>query len=427
MALKQQSIDWREIIYRGVETQELDYKAAQNWVKLPRAGKAKFVRHALALANTKGGYIVVGVGEDENGNPTRFQGLSEEQLKSFDPSIVGQFINLYADPSIDVDVVRPQVDGKYYAILVIRPFSGLPHVCADHCAQELQQGMFYIRTPDARSRPAHRASELQKLVQRALRNQREVLGRMLRGVLYEGRQYAESDAEQEFLREYQQSERECCQWVGPKNLNQFCTLEVKAYPAVYNPDGRMLSDILSALHRIALPIPSEFPFLSAAHDDELFFTNHSLLGRSKDEPLKRFDFLQLYQSGLCHYTFNLTDGSENRALSYFVLARHIAGVLRLLGEYYSELGLDDELLTFSVSLKSTMGCRLIETGEPDEDHFKCHIPDIEVKKRRTVADLCSDTLPPAEKVIKEVCERFNYEASRHPKLRPYLRNLLSVS
>ena len=56
--------DWKSIICRGIESDELDYKAAQNWKLLTRAGRAKFVRHCIAMANTKGGYVVVGVGED---------------------------------------------------------------------------------------------------------------------------------------------------------------------------------------------------------------------------------------------------------------------------------------------------------------------------------------------------------------------------
>ena len=31
-------IVWKSIIYRGVESDELDYKAAQNWLQLPRSG-----------------------------------------------------------------------------------------------------------------------------------------------------------------------------------------------------------------------------------------------------------------------------------------------------------------------------------------------------------------------------------------------------
>ena len=53
--------DMRELIYRGVESEELDYKAAMSWTAMSRAARAKIVRHCLALANTKGGYIVIGV------------------------------------------------------------------------------------------------------------------------------------------------------------------------------------------------------------------------------------------------------------------------------------------------------------------------------------------------------------------------------
>ena len=103
-------IDWKSIIYRGVESDELDYKAAQNWLQLPRSGKAKFVRHCLAMANTKGGYVVVGVGEDASGQPAVFTGLTPEEAQSFDPTAVGSFINRYADPQIDFTLERPVVD-----------------------------------------------------------------------------------------------------------------------------------------------------------------------------------------------------------------------------------------------------------------------------------------------------------------------------
>ena len=74
-------MDWEKIIKRGVESDELDYKAAQNWNKLSRTGRAKFARHCMALANTKGGYVVVGVGEDDSGKPSLFTGLTDEELQ----------------------------------------------------------------------------------------------------------------------------------------------------------------------------------------------------------------------------------------------------------------------------------------------------------------------------------------------------------
>ena len=146
--------DWRSIIFRGVESDELDYKAAQNWHELSRAGRAKFVRHCIAMANTKGGYVVVGVGEDANGQPARYTGLTEEQSSSFDPTDVGNFINRFADPAVDFTIERPVVDGRRYAVFVIRRFRNIPHVCTSSCENELQLGTFYIRTPDASSRPS---------------------------------------------------------------------------------------------------------------------------------------------------------------------------------------------------------------------------------------------------------------------------------
>ena len=122
------SVDWKSIIYRAVESEELDYKAAQNWNNLSRAGKARFARHCMAMANTKGGYIVVGVGEDGSGRPCLYSGVTDRQSKSFDPTDVGNVVNRYSDPPLDFDIERPVVDGKRYVVFVIRRFSEIPHV-----------------------------------------------------------------------------------------------------------------------------------------------------------------------------------------------------------------------------------------------------------------------------------------------------------
>lgn len=417
------SFDWQEIIYRGVETQELDYKAAQHWGKLPRVGKAKFARHAMALANTRGGYIVVGVGEDENGNPTDYQGLTEAQLRSFDPSIVGQFINLYADPSIDFDIARPRVDGKYYAVLVVRRFGGLPHVSSDHCGDELQQGAFYIRTPDARSRPAYRASELQAIIQRALRNQREVLGRMLRGVLYEGRQFAEPDAEQQFQKQLQASTEDCRRRLGPRRMNGYISLVLTAYPDEYGSEAWTLSDVRSAVENIALPIPGLLP-LPGVGEGEAFVTNRSFTGRFVHPDGGRFHFFEAFQSGLLHHVLSTGERKRKGAeLSYRRLVPLIGTAVRAIGEFYENLGVEDDLITFTIGLANVRECRLVDIeGNGPEPHI-CHISDIFVRKRRTSADLVAGTMEHTAKVVREVCERFNLPADQHPRLNSMLQSI----
>ena len=182
-----QQIDFEELVFRGIESDELDYKSAQDWNSMSRQARGKIVRHLLAFANTRGGYIVIGVGEDGSGYPSLRTGLTPKQCASFDPSTVGSFVNQHVEPAIDFTIARPRVRGKRYAVFVVRPFRDIPHVCSRAIEGELHQGMFYIRTADASSRPASRAFELQDLIRRSLRNQREMLGRMLRGILYENR------------------------------------------------------------------------------------------------------------------------------------------------------------------------------------------------------------------------------------------------
>lgn len=183
--MAEETTDFRELIYRGVESEVLDYKAAQSWNAISRVGRAKLVRHMAAFANTKGGCLVIGVGEDASGYPGLYQGVSDAEAASFDPSRVGAFVNRCIEPGIDFTIERPVVDGKRYVLILVKPFTRLPHVCALNIEHELRAGVFYIRTQDASSRPAVRAIELHELIQRALRNQRQQLGRMLRGILYE--------------------------------------------------------------------------------------------------------------------------------------------------------------------------------------------------------------------------------------------------
>ena len=415
-------MDWREIVYKAIETQDLDYKAAVDWNALSRVHKAKFARHVMAMANTRGGTLVIGVGEDKNGNPTEHTGLTREQLRSFDPSTVGQTINNYADPSVDFDIVRPRVDGHDYAIIVVRPFRELPHVCSESCGDELQRGVFYVRTPDAISRCAYRASELHELVQRALRNQRRLLGRMLRGILYEGSQSAEPDAERFFLEQIVRSQAGCRQVIGPRRHRSLPFLELLAFPTEFREDAYSLTDIRNAAATIIVPPLVEFVGFEA-NEQQAYLTNESFLSKPQSLESGRLFFWELFRTGLFHHLSSLAPAGSAKEIAYPVLADRVATVMIVLGQYYSALGMQDELITFTVALKNAEDCLLTETPNPTPDPLRCFIPEVLVQKRRTVADLASGSDQHALKVIREICERFNFDAGSHVGLRQRLARL----
>ncbi len=413
--------DWRPIIYRGVESEELDYKASQDWNELSRAGKAKFVRHCMALANTKGGYIVVGVGEDQAGRPCVYSGLTEKQSRSFDPTAVGNFINNYADPEIDFSLERPVVDGKHYAVFVVRRFNSLPHVCAYGCEGELQQGILYIRTAEASSRPAFRSQEIHALIQRSLRNQREQLGRMLRGILYENSSLMEPDTKVRFNEQRTLSRDMLTSRRDVVNGNRI-SFEFSVYPAEFLQKKFSLSEIRTALERSVYLFPSPL-FISPPEVADSYSTNVSV--RSLPEDKTRI--WQAFRSGFFHFLEYMPENSRN--VEYDRLSKKIAEAVFFVGEFYSELGYNEEMFELEVRLNGVENAlltgiepRVRRQGSPSE--YRSHIPGIVVTLARTMADLTAGPEDHAARMLRDLCERFNVPSSRHEDPEDMIRSYL---
>ena len=340
--------DPEELVFRGVESDELDYKAAMNWNLLTKSGRAKLVRHCLAFANTRGGYLVIGVGEDSSGHPSVYQGLSKEELHSFDPSTVTSFVHHLTDPPINFTIERPEIDGKRYVIFAIKPFSSLPHICASGVDGELQQGVFYIRTKGASSRPAVSAMEMQSLIRRALRNQRAMLGQMLRGILYEARDLAESgtSAERRFTVEQEQFSRYLNgRW--PKSGRNGVRVEFYARPMIY--DAARCS--LKRLNQGAgAAVGGFFPADEAA---ALYSVSTAL--RAFD-PEKR-SAAEFFQSALvCRAVALPLDGKGLADIG--VLKGLLQDFVRFAEAFYTAVGMDDSLLQLSCTLPDAEGLSL---------------------------------------------------------------------
>ncbi|MDD3694958.1 MAG: ATP-binding protein [Lentisphaeria bacterium] len=410
MLVSTQQSDWREVLFCGLENQQIDFKAAQDWNKIGRVGRAKFARHLMALANTLGGYLVIGVGEDPNGNPTLYTGLDEKQASSFDPSGVGQTVNRYAEPAVEFDLVKPEIDGKVYVILVVYPFRNLPHVCNDACEGELQRGVFYVRTPDARSRAAYRSEELHGIIQRALRNQRQMLGRMLRGILYEDRQAVAPSSDQDFAVLLQNARNQAKQLFGNKLWREKPLFEAVIHPQ-QRQKGITLTDCRRQLEALERPALHDFPWPSAHIRKTRFYaSNQAIRGHAEENSQPNF-FWEFYPEGLFYCAVALPELPEHSIESRTLLQLCLI-TLALNGEFFSRLGLSDELLTLFFNLNNTLDLNLL-LGEESESRVNvCHIHDIRIKRSRTAGDLeggaAADT---ATQFFREMCERFNYSLS----------------
>ncbi|MDD3154119.1 MAG: ATP-binding protein [Victivallaceae bacterium] len=351
-----------ELIYRAVESDTLDYKGPMNFLSIGHAGRAKLARHMAALANTRGGAIVVGVGEDLSGHPSVYTGLTPGEAHSFDPSNVGSFVNKAFEPAIDFTVERPLVDGKRYAVIQVRPFADLPHVCSCACENELQQGVFYIRTPEAASRAACRAAELHDLVRRALRRQRSMLAELIRGVLAEDRAlappaptghdeaYFAEDCE--YLRSYFLRRKAASL---PQDGSWF---ELTAHPPVYSAMRGTLEQLRSILE-------SSGPERGLVGDREVrtsYVTSSSIRALVENAP----KFWQLGRNGLFELCF-APGGQLRKDFGFF--CEEMERTCVRLGRIYEKLLGPDEPVSLSlnryrIDSASPTGCTLLKMTLP---------------------------------------------------------------
>ena len=342
---------FEELVYRGVESDELDYKTHMSWNSMSRSAKGKLVRHLIAFANTRGGFLVIGVGEDKFGNPNCCTGVSLEEAGSFDPSAVGTFINSYVEPAIDFTIERPVVRGKKYVIFVIRPFKTLPHVCSNSIEGELQSGVFYIRTVEASSRPARRALEMQELIRRALRNEREQLGNVIRSILNETPAAASAVSPVNSLSCLDAVEES--EHYFRRRTDSFALPQIKLTisPENYIPGTYQLDKLRSAFKRALRP---DILFLHESESTALP-TPGSLRYISTDS--RRM--WQLFDSGLfCFFTV-----ISKPELDFSGIVRLCAVASDFIGNLYSALNWEEERLTVRLEIVNPAKVHLCSNGE----------------------------------------------------------------
>ena len=285
-------------------------------------------------------------------------------------------------------------------MLVVRPFRNLPHVCTASIENELQTGMFYIRTSDASSRPAFRAVEMHALIQRALRNQREALGRMLRGILYESRDTVRQGADlSEFRDAVSHAQLFFKRRKSPPPGVPAVLFNFQVIPPEFDPEHFTLSRIRRAVGD-AWTLLASSGFIEPGELEKCYLTNVSL----RSLPEGRLKMWQVFKSGLFHYIAYWP--VPNDTLPYKQLATGLSEAVCFLGKLYTELGYAEELLTLRLTLEGTEELKLKLSGK-DGGVFRCRIPEIAVEIRRSAADLASGCEMHASRLIREVTERFN--------------------
>lgn len=160
-----------EMIEQSKETRNVDYKAPHAWDKDNFESKAGLTKDIMAFSNTQdGGTLIIGIGEREDGTGYDIEGLTHDQLRTYDISSVGSFVNERCEPAAKFDLRTFEYRGKHLIVIQISEFDSVPIVCKKDAQKRggkdfiFKKGQIFIRTDDAKSKPIQSAEEMHKLL-----------------------------------------------------------------------------------------------------------------------------------------------------------------------------------------------------------------------------------------------------------------------
>ncbi len=172
------------LVRRGSEDRNFDYKGPMSWDERDKECIG-LVKDVLAMANTEGGFIVIGVSEGES--HYIWNGLSDAQARTWDPTRLSNKVNTYADPLIEVGVRKVMCDGKTYVVISVPAFNGTPHICTKAYERNgnkvLTAPILYVRTANSASSPLKDAADFHSIIERAVRTRQDQMLEAMRSVL----------------------------------------------------------------------------------------------------------------------------------------------------------------------------------------------------------------------------------------------------
>ena len=137
--------EFREILAFGHEQHGIEFKRGGSR-KNDKRLLAKVIRAAISMANRRdGGRVIIGVEEGDN-NSLILNGVSQDDLPSWNHDDLADSIAEYADPSVNFEVESFKLEGKDFVILEVDEFDDFPVICKKNFDNVLRSGACYIRS-----------------------------------------------------------------------------------------------------------------------------------------------------------------------------------------------------------------------------------------------------------------------------------------
>ena len=425
------------IIESNCESKSLDYKGPMSWDTKDKKSSCGLVKDIIAIANTEGGCIVIGVAEKDEG--FELIGVTSDQAGTFESTALCQFIQNYSDPPINVRVQKVSHKEKKLVILEIPRFKDTPHVCQKDVPDVLSDRTLYVRTDNNESAPIKSSSDFRALIENAIRNRTDSLLTSFRAILTSSSSSTDAIQESEgqfesqieaarrqFDEEFEVARR---QFDEKYPYKKSYTLFVET---VFKPESfdqyRFKSSVLTSAVQKAPVSFTGVPFIFIHYkrtDDGIEGTIQGQYSAGHDV----FGFSRLNESGL-FYKKELTamSDSEPPRLSADDTVRYFAEAIYCMTRLYEGLIDDSEYIDYRAVFLGTRDRALVWTdrGFPSgtyESQYVANRPKLEITASRPLADWRAGKVDHAIRMASELMKGFGLEKPNEEKMRTQISNL----
>jgi hypothetical protein len=421
------------IIERNCESKSLDYKGPMSWDTKDKKSCCGLVKDILAIANTEGGYVVIGVAEKDEG--FELVGVTSEQAGTYESTALCQFIQKYSDPPINVRVQKVSHKEKNLVILEIPRFKDTPHICQKDIPEALADRTLYVRTDNNESAPIKSSSDFRALIENAIRNRTDSLLTSFRAILTSSSpSTGVSPKSEELFRSQVEAARlrfDEKYPFGEKGYTFF--VETVFQPATFDL-YRFKSNVLtSAAQRAEVSFTGwPFIFIDDNRQDRFSSTDDGIevtIERQNLLNLDCFDFWRLNESGL-FYKKELTamSGSEPPSVSAQDTVRYFAEAIYCMTRLYEGLLDDSEYMSFRATFLGTRNRALVWTdhGSPlgiYRSNYIANRPSLEVSASLPLAEWRAGNVDHAISMATELMNGFGLEKPNEEQMRTQISNL----
>lgn len=425
------SHELQAIIERNFESKSLDYKGPIEWNSQDKKACCELAKDVMGMANTEGGYIVIGVSELEHG--FSLVGVTMAQAKSFESSAICRFIQNYVDPPINVRVQKVSHKQRVFVVLEVPRFRDTPHICQKDYPEVLRDRALYVRTDNNETAPIKSSADFRLLIESSIRNRTDSLLSSFRAILTSvdaSTQKKEPSVDQQFTAQVEAARLQF-EKRNPLQEKQYAFFMETIFSLQEFDQYRFPPQKLElAAHKASVDFTG-WPFLFIHHNrrDCLSLTEEGLESFISTEDFAgndMLDFWRLNESGL-FYKKELPFNAASNPPQVLVpaIARHFAEAIYCMTRLYESLLSDSDIVSLAVTLFGTRGRTLVWTnrGLPFPTRYAANRPQISIQQSHTLADWRAGV---EEYAIEMTCEALRYFQVESPdlaQLRTYIQNM----